>query len=80
MWLRASGLNPCCAGYYSLTVQVEDMRYAEISLNPCCAGYYSLTLWGFGFLGYYRRLNPCCAGYYSLTRHAAHDERLIPVS
>ena len=36
-------LNPCCAGYYSLTGSVRLKVQSWLSLNPCCAGYYSLT-------------------------------------
>ena len=37
-------LNPCCAGYYSLTNAVENASATLTEgLNPCCAGYYSLT-------------------------------------
>ena len=37
-------LNPCCAGYYSLTRKYGFLLSSwPLCLNPCCAGYYSLT-------------------------------------
>ena len=63
-----SRLNPCCAGYYSLTTLFLASVKVKPSLNPCCAGYYSLTVlsWVLFFMVLFC-LNPCCAGYYSLT-------------
>ncbi len=38
------GLNPCCAGLWSLTESPMELREQHTEgLNPCCAGLWSLT-------------------------------------
>ena len=37
------GLNPCCSGQWSRTVNHSAMTAAQIGLNPCCSGQWSRT-------------------------------------
>ena len=41
--IGGGGLNPCCNGRWSRTLQIEDLLTGATSLNPCCNGRWSRT-------------------------------------
>ena len=64
--LKASSLNPCFNGRYSLSAALIYDVKSPLCLNPCFNGRYSLRLADFNELNNVTRLNPCFNGRYSL--------------